>query len=222
MQNAVKFAGDQKVGKSLLYDLEMKFVERTIHLIPKGLETYHLTMLTLVWSGLIVYFGYLAKGNINWFHLVSAMVFLQYLTDLFDGKVGKMRNTGLIKWGFYMDHFLDYLFLGSILTAYAFQIPSDLRAVGFITALFVIGFLINSFLAFAATNQFEISFIGVGPTEGRILFILVNTFIIIFGFKYFLLLLPYIAILAFLALCAVVWRKHKQIWKMDTENKNKC
>ena len=39
------------------------------------------------------------------------MIVLHYFTDHFDGKLGKYRDTGLRKWGFYMDHLFDYGFL---------------------------------------------------------------------------------------------------------------
>jgi phosphatidylglycerophosphate synthase len=31
------------------------------------------------------------------------VIVFQYITDLLDGEIGRKRNTGLIKWGFYMD-----------------------------------------------------------------------------------------------------------------------
>ena len=214
-----KFAGDKKVGKSILADIEAKFIQKTLPFVPKFLETYHLTLMTIVWSGLIALFGYLAQEDRSWFHLISVMVFMQYLSDVYDGKVGRLKNTGLIKWGFYMDHFLDYIFLGSILTAYSFQVPPQLQFYGFLTALFIIGLMMNSYLAFSATNQFKIAYLGIGATEGRLLFILATTLIIIFGFKYLLIALPYLAAFSFLGLALVVFRKQRQIWKIDMEEK---
>jgi len=41
-----------------------------------------------------------------------------YFTDHFDGKLGNFRDRGLRKWGFYMDHLVDYGFLCSILIGY--------------------------------------------------------------------------------------------------------
>ena len=106
-----KFSGDKKVGKSVFFDWEQKIVQKTIRFIPKCIETNHLTMLTIVWSMIIIGAGFLAKNDIRWFWLVSFMIIMQYITDVYDGKLGKFRNTGLIKWGYFMDHFLDYVFL---------------------------------------------------------------------------------------------------------------
>jgi len=219
MSREKEFAGDQKAGVSVLYEFENKFVEKTIRFVPKWLETYHLTMMTLIWSGLVVLFGYLARNNLRWLWLVSLMVFIQYLTDLYDGKVGKLRKTGLIKWGYFMDHFLDYIFLGSVIFAYFFLIPENVRLYGLAAALASIGFMMNSYLNFSVTNKFRIAHFGFGITEYRLFFILLNTLTVIFGIKLFSAVLPWFAPISFLALCFVVYRSHKEIWKIDMEKK---
>ena len=90
-------------------------VARYVTSVPGWLETYHLTLLTVVWCMGILLLGWLARGNIQWMWMISLMIVFQYITGLFDGAVGRYRNTGLVKWGFFMDHFLDYIFLCAML-----------------------------------------------------------------------------------------------------------
>lgn len=213
------FFGDNKTGKWLLVSLENRLVKATIHLIPKWIETYHLTLMTLVWSAVIVFAGYLARKNINWFWLFSAMIFMQYLTDLLDGKIGKLRNTGLVKWGYCIDHFFDYIFLCSILFAYSFFVPQEYYFWGLAAAMIIIGFMMNSYLFSATISRFKISYFGIGPTESRLFFVLVNTFLIIFGVKYLSLSLPYIAITVFVGLVIAVYQSHKKTWQADMKDK---
>jgi hypothetical protein len=59
---------------------------------------------------LILLFSYWAARDLRWLWGVSAMIFMQYATDHYDGKLGKYRGTGLVRWGYYMDHLLDYFF----------------------------------------------------------------------------------------------------------------
>jgi len=118
-----KFKGDQKVGESYLHQWEQRLVSWGTPRIPKGLETYHLTGMTILWSIGVLVFGYLAKYNIHWLWGSTAMILLQYITDLFDGAIGRHRNTGLVKWGYYADHFLDYIFMCCILIDTAFSSP---------------------------------------------------------------------------------------------------
>jgi len=74
----MKFAGDKKKGMSLFGHLEEKVIKKYTPKIPKSLETYHLTMLTVLWSGLIVIFGIFARDDIRWLWLVSLMIFFQF------------------------------------------------------------------------------------------------------------------------------------------------
>ena len=87
--------------------------------------SHHLTMVTVFWSGGIVWCGWLAKENPGWLHVISAMAFGQWLTDSFDGSLSKHRKQGLVKWGFFMDHILDLIFAGSIVIAYSFLVDSE-------------------------------------------------------------------------------------------------
>ena len=169
-----KFGGDKKEGLGLLGNLETKLVHKFVSKIPKGIETYHLTLMTVLWSLLILVFSFFAQFDIDWLWLVSLMILFQYITDLFDGAVGRHRNTGLIKWGYYMDHFLDYIFLCTIIIGYSFILPDHFKYIlFFIFALFV-GFMMNSYLSFATTNKFKIAYLHIGPTEIRLLFIIIN------------------------------------------------
>jgi len=218
---AKKFAGDKKKGASLLHSAEGKLRDYLLPKIPLWCETYHLTWMTLLWSLLIVGFGFLAKYNINWLWFVSFFIFMQYITDLLDGAVGRYRNTGLIKWGYYMDHFLDYIFLCSILIAYSFILPDKFKYILFFLLALFGAFMVNSFLSFAATNEFKIEYMKIGPTEVRIFFIAINTMIIIFGKTYMAWSLPYVLGLSLLGLCVVVYSTQKYIWGLDMDIKKK-
>jgi phosphatidylglycerophosphate synthase len=214
MEQKKSFAGHKKVGHSILHKPEQWLVTRFTPKIPRWIETYHLTYMTAVWSLGVLLFGYMAQYNIHWLWGTSFMILCQYITDLFDGAVGRLRNTGLIKWGYYADHFLDYIFMSCILIGYSFFIPDRFGILFFIMMIYG-GFMVNSFISFAATNQFQISYLGVGPTEARIGFIAVNTMLIIFGKVFLSQFLPHLMVIVFIMLCVVVYRNQKILWKMD-------
>ncbi|MDA7524902.1 hypothetical protein N8667_04900, partial [Verrucomicrobia bacterium] len=176
-----EFKGDQKVGKSVLMRWENNFRNYWVPKLPSWIETWHLTYLTLIWSALILVFSWKARENLEWLWLVSLMILAQYISDLFDGALGRYRKTGLIKWGYYMDHLLDYVFQSCIVTGYMMIAPEGLTWY-FVGILIVAGaYMVNAFLSFAATNAFEIYFFGIGPTEIRFLIIALNTCIIFMG-----------------------------------------
>ncbi|MFQ6029079.1 MAG: CDP-alcohol phosphatidyltransferase family protein [Dehalococcoidia bacterium] len=213
------FGGDRKQGEWFLATAERRMVNWLVPRVPGFLETYHPTLMTLLWSAGIVVGSYLARQSLHWLWLVSAFIFLQYISDVLDGAVGRYRDTGLIKWGFYMDHFLDYVFLASIIGGYGL-LPTEVPGYWFL-ALIALGgaFMVNMFLSFAATNEFQISVLQVGPTEMRLFFILVNTGIIFFGTGWFAVSIPYVAAGFTVALVWTVFRTQQQIWRLDMDLK---
>ena len=114
-----EFRGDKKFGQSWLHGPEERLKAFLIPLVPKGVETYHLTSMTVLWALLVPVFSILARRNNLWMLGVCALIVAQYVTDLLDGAIGRLRGTGLVKWGFFMDHFLDFVFLCSMLVGYA-------------------------------------------------------------------------------------------------------
>ena len=213
------FKGDQKHGTSVLMRWENAFRAKWVPRLPLWLETWHLTYLTLLWSGLILLSGWLAREALHWLWFTSAMVLAQYLSDLFDGAVGRHRNTGLIKWGYYMDHFLDYVFQSSIVIAYMLIAPEGLS--GYFVAILVLSsaFMVSSFLSFAATNRFEIYFFGIGPTEIRVAIIALNTSIIFLGTSLWPVTVPLFTALLALGLIFMIFRTQKELWRIDMEAK---
>lgn len=213
------FDGDKKVGKSILSGPENRLKDWAVPKIPAGIETYHLTLMTVVWSLVNVLAGLLAARHLGWLWLVSAMIVMQYLTDLFDGEVGRRRKTGLIKWGFYMDHFLDFIFLGSLVFVGFMIAPSGLEVWYFALVIILGGFMVSSFLNFAATNRFEIYHCGIGPTETRVVFLSINTYVIVFGTVHFDVLLPLTVLVCVAGLTWQCYRAHKRLWQIDMADK---
>ncbi|MFC1883415.1 CDP-alcohol phosphatidyltransferase family protein [Thermodesulfobacteriota bacterium] len=215
------FGGDKKVGKSILSSPENKFKYWAVPKIPEKIETHHLTLMTLVWSIINVLIGFYARDNLSFLWLVSLMIVFQYITDLFDGELGRQRDTGLIKWGFYMDHFLDFIFLCSLVFVGYMISPPGLEIWYFALLVILGAFMVNSFLSFAATNKFEIYHFGIGPTETRVVFILINTYIIFFGTGRFKILLPLVVLACLAGLIINTYQIQKKMWAIDMQAKGR-
>lgn len=219
MTETQEFAGASKINTSFLTPLERRLAPLVIPRIPRWLETYHLTMLTLVWSLLILLFSFLAAGDIRWLWMVSVMIVLQYVTDYYDGKVGKYRNTGLVRWGYYMDHLLDYFFLCSVIIGYAFILPEKSRLQLLLMLCLFAAYDFSTFLAFAATDKLKISYLKFGPTEFRLALIIINALVIFFGTKHMAGALKWVNGGAVVGLCFLIYCTQKQIWQLDMKSK---
>jgi len=215
-----QFAGGTKTNTSFLTPLERRLAVRVLPRIPGWLQTNHLTMMTLVWSAMILLFSGMAARDLRWLWMVSLMIFLQYVTDHYDGKIGKYRNTGLVRWGYYMDHLLDYVFLCSIIIGYAFILPEKSRYQILIMLAIFAGYEVSTFLGFAATDRLNISFFKLGPTEFRLAIIVVNALLVAYGTRKMVNGLKYVNIGAALVLAVIVYKTHKMVWEMDMTEKN--
>ncbi len=215
----MSFKGDVKTGRSLLHAPEQRLKNLLLPHVPRRVETYHLTLTTLLWSVLIPWFSFLARASVHWLWAVSLMICLQYVTDLLDGAIGRQRDTGLVKWGYYMDHFLDYLFLCSMLIGYAILLPQSARAEMFFVMAMFGAFMVNSFLSFACTQEFRISYLGIGPTEVRLLFVAINSLSIFFGADFLVRAIPYVVSVSTFGLFVTVYRTQREMWRRDMQVK---
>jgi archaetidylinositol phosphate synthase len=208
------FGGDKKKGQSILGPVERRFIDKWVKRIPWSVKSWHLTMTTLLWSVGTIGFGALARTNPVWLFAISAMVILQWFTDSFDGTLGKTRGEGLVKWGFFMDHFLDTIFAGSLVVAYSLIAPGY----GFLFQMLLLVTLATmamSFLSFGATNEFQIAHFGVGPTEIRIGYVAMNTIVYVLGTQVIAWGLPLVLIANLVVLIGLVHQTQKRIWYID-------
>jgi phosphatidylglycerophosphate synthase len=210
------FRGDKKHLIHFLVPFEKKFLKAALPWVPGWLNTAQLTLMTVLWSVTVALSGYLAQGNIQWMWLFSAAILMQYITDMLDGEVGRSRNSGLIKWGFYMDHFLDYVFLCSIVTGYSFLLPVTYGPLTLLCLTFTAGFMVHTFMDFSITHNFKISCNEFGVSEARMLLVFFNILLIVFGPGLLVKVFPFFVGLAFVGLCALVYNSQKIYRHLDT------
>jgi hypothetical protein len=213
--NGQTFNGDKKHGQSLLHRWERPFIDANVARFPSWIMGHHLTMVTLFWSVAVIGFGWLAQDQPAWLFAMSAVVFGQWFTDSFDGSLGKFRGQGLVKWGFFMDHFLDLIFAGSIVIAYSLIAPPGMELSFNLLLLATTVMMGLSFLSFAATNQFQIAFLGIGPTEVRIGYIAINTVLFFTGTDLFTWAVPLALIGHVVAIAFIAWRTQLVLWNVD-------
>jgi archaetidylinositol phosphate synthase len=214
------FTGDKKVPlKSPLAKIERRFIDAFTPRFPQWIQGYHLTLMTILWSAGLVVAGWLGREDLRWLFLASAMQALQWFTDSFDGSLGRYRDTGIPKWGYYMDHFLDYVFMSCALIGYALLLDGTPRFIMLLLLPIQVGFVVNSYLSFSSTGEFKITFLGIGPTELRLFMIGLNTAVTMWGTWWFGKTLPYAGIVLFCGLCVVVFRTQKYVWAIDMADK---
>jgi len=128
-----------------------------------------------VLGALITMLGYIASNkNPIYLWFASFGFIVNWFGDSLDGTLARYRHIERPKYGFYVDHTVDafcqvLIFLGLGLSPY----------IGFnIACLALIAYLLLSVLVYVRTcvlGEFRISFSRLGPTEIRLIAILLNT-----------------------------------------------
>ena len=137
--------------------------------LPRWINSDHLSALGLsamATAGLSFYYARWnpAVGLL----LVVASLFANWFGDSLDGTVARVRDQQRPRYGYYVDHVIDLAGTAMLFTG--------LAASGFMTplvaALVVAAFFLVSAEAYLATHArgvFTMAFLGIGPTELRIL-----------------------------------------------------
>ncbi len=134
-----------------------------------------------VFGAVLVFLSYwLTNYNKNFLWLASLGFVINWFGDSLDGTLARYRHIERPKYGFFVDHTVDsfnsvLIFLGLGLSSY----------VSFgVACLALIGYLLMSILVYVRTcimAEYKISFGGFGPTESRVIAMMVNTLIYFTG-----------------------------------------
>ena len=129
--------------------------------------------------GVLAAFGVCAAYQLSnqgrgWLWVASGLLVLQWVGDSLDGTLARVRGIQRPKYGYYLDHMVDAIATAAIGLGLGLS-PFMLLSIG---ALIVVGYLIlsiNVYLESMAFGRFRLGYGLLGPTEIRVVLILLNT-----------------------------------------------
>src|SRR6266705_6255365 len=142
--------------------------------VPRSIRSNHLTAIGLIGAAGAGTAYALTTYNPAWLWVASAMLVLNWLGDSLDGTLARVRGTQRPKYGYYLDHVVDafstaVIGLGIGLSPYVYLG----LALGIVVVYLAMS--INVYLESTVFGVFKISYGRIGPTEVRLLLILLNT-----------------------------------------------
>jgi phosphatidylglycerophosphate synthase len=213
--NYIWYDGSQSHNDSFLWGMNQQYIKMALPLVPKWLQTYHITALTYLWAVLAFLSGFLAKTHIQWLWLMAFSIFGHYLTDALDGEVGRKRRTGLVRWGFYVDHFGDFVFSICILIGLSYPTPPIL----FRWLLVIMGvwatFFVNAYFIWILKKRYILSFFRIGTIEVQFALALLVMSFAIFGPKVLAISLRIVVPASIIGLAIVFFSTQSQLRKED-------
>jgi archaetidylinositol phosphate synthase len=161
-------ASHVRINTGVLAAAEKRTLLRLAHGLPSWVNSDHLTGLAMAGMAMAGLAFWAARYWTPSLVLVVAALVVNWFGDSLDGTLARVRGHERPRYGYYVDHVLDIVGTSLLLGGMALS--------GFMTpvvALSVLaGYLLVSaevYLATAARGEFRMSFLGVGPTELRVL-----------------------------------------------------
>ena len=158
----------------LFAKLERRFLPWAAGKLPRWVLPDDMTAL-----GVLAAFGVCAAYQLSnqgrgWLWVASGLLIVQWIGDSLDGTLARVRGIQRPKYGYYLDHIVDAIATAAIGLGLGLS-PFMLLSIG---ALIVVGYLIlsiNVYLESMAFGRFRLGYGLLGPTEIRVVLILLNT-----------------------------------------------
>lgn len=170
----------KRVNESLLGPLEKPLLLWLARQTPDRIGSDTMTLTGIVGTGIIMVGYALSHLHPGFLWLASAGFAINWFGDSMDGTLARYRNAERPKYGFFVDHLVDagsqvVIFVGMGLSPYV-QLDYACLALA--------GYLLLSIYAYVTafiTGEFRISYIKLGPTEMRVIAIMLNSGVFFFG-----------------------------------------
>lgn len=158
----------------LLANLERPVLLWLAARVPRTIRSNHLTGLGVLGAtGAGVAYA-LTNYSHAWLWVASAMLVVNWVGDSLDGTLARVRGTQRPKYGYYLDHVVDaystaVIGLGLGLSPYVYL------GIALGIVILYLAMSINVYLESTVFGVFKISYGRIGPTEVRLILILLNT-----------------------------------------------
>lgn len=173
MDKSKDAAVHQRTSEFVLSRFEKRVLPWLAARLPAWVLPDHLTLLGLLASTFIAVAYMLSNQDARWLWAASGALIVQWFGDSLDGNLARYRKIERPRYGYYLDHLTDAYSTLAIGLGLGLS-PYMLLAVGLavVTAYLILS--INVYLETYVFGEFSFSYGKLGPTEVRVLLILLN------------------------------------------------
>lgn len=167
----------KRIQTSILNGIERKVLVWLAERQPRWVVSDTLTFVGFLGS-VIIALGYILTNlDYRWLWLASLGFVINWYGDSLDGSVARVRKTQRPVYGFYIDHTMDVINEIFMLVGVGLSVLMRFDIAMLILVLYL-ALTINVDTNAHLKNEFKLTYGGFGPTEFRILVIIVNTLFI--------------------------------------------
>ena len=158
----------------LLARPEARVLEWIARRLPRWVMPDHLTALGVLAAIGIAAAYVLSNRDPVWLWVASGLLVVHWLGDSLDGTLARVRRTERPRYGYYLDHLVDAIATALIGIGLGLS-PYMLFATGLVVVIAYLVLSINTYLETHTLGVFSLGYGRLGPTEGRVALIAVNT-----------------------------------------------
>jgi phosphatidylglycerophosphate synthase len=174
-------AGQHKrTSEFLLSPFEQRVLPRLAAALPPWVVPDHLTVLGLLASTTIAVSYLLSNRSPAWLWAASVALVVNWFGDSLDGTLARYRKIERPRYGYYLDHLTDAYSTLAVGLGLGLS-PYMLLSVGLSISIVYLVLSINVYLETHAFGEFSVGYGRFGPTEARLILILLNTVALIWG-----------------------------------------
>lgn len=163
----------RRINETILQPLERPALLWLVARLPLWMTPDMLTCLGLVAAGVVFVSYVLSAWQPMWLWVASLGLFINWFGDSLDGTLARFRRIERPRYGFFIDHSVDVLeqFLLCVGVGLSGYVRFELAIIGLVCFLML---SVTTFLRAKVSNTLQIAYIGLGPTEIRLLVVLWN------------------------------------------------
>ncbi|MGH7468403.1 MAG: CDP-alcohol phosphatidyltransferase family protein [Longimicrobiales bacterium] len=170
----------QRTSDFLLAPFERQVLPRLAGWLPGWVKPDHLTVLGLLASTAIAAFYLLSNRHPVWLWGASAALVVNWFGDSLDGTLARYRKIERPRYGYYLDHLTDAYSTLAVGLGLGLS-PYMLLSVGLSISIVYLVMSINVYLETHAFGEFRFGYGKLGPTEARLILMLLNLLALIWG-----------------------------------------
>lgn len=163
----------KRIQTSVLNGVEKKVLVWLAERQPRWMTSDILTGIGVV-GAVVVALGYfLSNYRIEWLWLASLGFVINWYGDSLDGTLARVRKTQRPIYGFYLDHNIDGVTMAIMCVGAGLSDMLNLYIAMAVLAVYLL-LSISVYINAHLKGEFKLAYAGMGPTEFRLIMIVVN------------------------------------------------
>ena len=169
-----------RIQQNMLARLERRILNWLCARVPAAVSPDMLTAIGMV-GALMIFAGYVCSNlGDGWLWLSIAGYFVQWFGDSMDGSLARYRRIERPRYGYFLDHSCDGLATVLVLAGIGLSTYVALE----VALIALVGYLllsIHAFLSVRVLGEMKLSYLNAGPTELRLILIILTLTMIAAG-----------------------------------------